>query len=85
MNEPQTHSAPGIPWEPMLTYRDLEKLTRLTGRTILRLVTVHQFPRPVKIGKSSRWRREDVARFMEEQVQGPSGEAAQKLEGNVKK
>ena len=52
--------------EPMFTYRDVEELTKLTGRTIARLVNANKFPRPVKIGRSCRWRPEDIARFMEQ-------------------
>jgi len=56
--------------QPMLRYRDVEELTRLSSRTIARLVNTNQFPRPVKIGRSCRWRPEDIARFMGQQAGG---------------
>jgi predicted DNA-binding transcriptional regulator AlpA len=60
-------------WEPMFTYRDLEDLTRLSSRTIIRLVALGQFPRPVKIGHSCRWRRQDIAEYLEREAKGLSG------------
>ena len=70
MDKQSTIVATGTGWEPMFTYRDLEDLTRLSSRTIIRLVGLHQFPKPVKIGRSCRWRRGDITRFMEEQAGG---------------
>jgi predicted DNA-binding transcriptional regulator AlpA len=51
--------------EPMLTYKDVEKLTRISSRTIARLVHADRFPRPLKIGRNCRWRAEDISRFLE--------------------
>ena len=46
--------------QSLFTIEDLERLFKLHRRTISRLCGSGQFPRPIKIGSSNRWRREDV-------------------------
>ncbi len=47
--------------QPLLTMHDLERLLRLTRRTITRLCAAGKFPPPLKVGRSNRWRMEDIA------------------------
>jgi predicted DNA-binding transcriptional regulator AlpA len=84
MKRESTIVATSTGWEPMFTYRDLEDLTRLSSRTIIRLVALGLFPRPVKIGHSCRWRRQDVAEFLEREAKGGTG-AAGTVGGEVTK
>jgi predicted DNA-binding transcriptional regulator AlpA len=65
MSQQKAISAISVTWEPMFTYKDVETLTRLSGRTIARLVSANQFPKPIRFGHSCRWRRQDIARFLE--------------------
>lgn len=55
---------------PLLTIRDLSKLLKLHRRTIARLCAAGRFPRPMKVGGSSRWKRTDI-----EQLLNPSEQA----------
>lgn len=52
--------------QSLLTIDDLERLLKLHRRTIARLCAAGRFPRPVKIGSSNRWKREDVERVLNE-------------------
>jgi predicted DNA-binding transcriptional regulator AlpA len=51
--------------EPMLTLEDLERLFRLSGRTLARLWNRGDIPRPIKVGWSNRWRASDIDRVLE--------------------
>jgi predicted DNA-binding transcriptional regulator AlpA len=50
---------------PLLTRSDLQRLLRLSDRTIRRLVSSGEFPRPIKLGGTHRWRREDIRAFLD--------------------
>lgn len=44
----------------MLTITDIAVLTRLSRSTIYRLIGCGRFPKPLKIGRASRWRAADI-------------------------
>jgi predicted DNA-binding transcriptional regulator AlpA len=46
--------------QPLLTGSDLQRMLRVHLRTIRRMWEKNEFPRPMKIGNSNRWRVEDV-------------------------
>jgi predicted DNA-binding transcriptional regulator AlpA len=48
-----------------LTRKELEAALKVSGRTICRLVAQRQLPAPFKVGRASRWRAEDIVRFIE--------------------
>src|SRR5262249_44044876 len=65
MNENNKPNPP-IAWNAvLLTQADLEKLLQLSGKTISRLVARHEFPQPVRLGFSKRWRVKDISRYLE--------------------
>lgn len=39
----------------LMDWRDLEELTKVSRRTLDRLVRERKFPEPIRIGKSCRW------------------------------
>jgi excisionase family DNA binding protein len=45
---------------PLLTVADLEELLKLHRRTITRLCRAGRLPKPMKVGNSNRWRREEI-------------------------
>ena len=47
----------------LLTVQDIAKLTGLGVRTIWRLVSTSQFPEPVKIGRATRWKADEVRQW----------------------
>lgn len=49
---------------PLLRRQDLERWLQLSGRTIYRLVDAGQLPHPVAIGRSVRWRVEEVESYI---------------------
>lgn len=51
-------------WEPLLKIADVEGITRLDRRTIFRLCLSGEFPKPIRIGGSRRWRKDDIERLM---------------------
>jgi predicted DNA-binding transcriptional regulator AlpA len=50
--------------KPLLTIADLERLLRVTRRTIARLCRRGDLPVPIKIGGSNRWKAEDIERVL---------------------
>ena len=44
----------------LMNWRDLEELTKVSRRTLDRLIEEKQFPEPIRIGKSCRWWAKDV-------------------------
>ena len=65
MNNKVTDSAASAPLEPLLTVEDLERLLRIGKRTIARLCKKGQFPLPLKLGSSNRWKAKDVANVLD--------------------
>lgn len=57
-------AAPG-PDPLLLSTSELARELRLSPKTIRRLNESGKLPRPIHIGHSLRWRREDVAKWLE--------------------
>ena len=58
-------AATPIPQEAvLLTCKQVSVMVQLAERTIRALVSSGQFPRPVRIGRSRRWRRTDVEEWL---------------------
>lgn len=43
---------------------DAARMVSISTRTLWRLVSANQFPAPVRVGGSTRWRRADVERWI---------------------
>jgi excisionase family DNA binding protein len=50
----------------LLTKREVAQLLRISERTLERLTEAGEGPRSVKFGRSRRWLRRDVERWLEE-------------------
>lgn len=50
--------------ESLLTKHELALMFRVCHRTIERLVARGQLPPPIRLGRSCRWRNEDIRQFM---------------------
>ena len=50
----------------LATVEEVSAACSLGKRTIWRLTSAGQFPRPVKIGRAARWRWEDIEAFVRE-------------------
>ena len=51
--------------EPLLTTQDVADLMQVSERHIQNLVTRGQIPQPVRLGKSVRFRRAEIRRFLQ--------------------
>jgi len=59
--------------ETLLPLRKLESVIGFRKSKIYQLIESGQFPQPIKIGRSSRWRSSDVEDWIQRQiVQSPS-------------
>jgi len=64
---PRTDAAPRPDQDALLLRRgQVAELVGLPERTLRRLVSSGAFPRPVALGKSVRWRRSDVTRWVDQ-------------------
>ena len=59
-------AADSIPIEPLLTSDDLERLFRVTAKTIARWCASGRLPRPVKVGGTNRWKASSIRKYIEE-------------------
>lgn len=58
--------APASPPEPLLiTAEEFGNLLQISERTIWRLNSAGEIPKPVRIGGTVRWRREEVMQWIE--------------------
>lgn len=46
--------------DELLSAKDLERILSLNRKLIYRLIAEGQIPRPLRVGKSFRWRRRDI-------------------------
>jgi prophage regulatory protein len=54
-----------VPNDPILRFRDLQTLTRLSRTTIYGYIKAGDFPRPLKLGKrASGWRLSEVEAWL---------------------
>ncbi len=51
--------------ETLLTARDVATRCRLCQRQIFKLASAGRLPRPLKVGRSTRWRESDIAAWIE--------------------
>ena len=49
----------------LLTVREVARLLAVGVRSVWRMASAGQMPRPVKIGRSARWRAAEVGRWIE--------------------
>jgi len=49
----------------LITVRELSGLLGMSKRTIWRLLSAGQVPQPVRIGRSTRWRLDEVRRWID--------------------
>jgi excisionase family DNA binding protein len=53
---------------PLMTRAELGQLLKLSNRTITRLLNTGEFPMPIRVGQSYRWRACDVEDFIRRQA-----------------
>jgi predicted DNA-binding transcriptional regulator AlpA len=63
----QRTNSDGAPKPLLLKADDVARLIAVSTRTLWRLVRAGQFPRPIYVGGSSRWRQVDVESWVQSQ------------------
>lgn len=48
----------------LLTVREVAALVKLSARQIYKMVSAGRMPPPLKVGRSTRWRADDVRRWI---------------------
>lgn len=65
-----------LPVEPLLNKREVAQALGLSTRTLERLVSLRQFPPPLKLGPTTvRWRAQAVRAYLERQEQAAAAAA----------
>lgn len=57
----------------LVDMRFITKLTGLTDKWFYKLIKDGQFPKPIKLGRSSRWLRSEVEDWLEERIADSRG------------
>ncbi|HCU1240453.1 AlpA family phage regulatory protein [Klebsiella variicola] len=59
--------------DQLVDMRFITKLTGLTDKWFYKLIRDGQFPKPIKLGRSSRWLRSEVEDWLEERIADSRG------------
>lgn len=59
--------------DQLVDMRFITKLTGLTDKWFYKLIRDSQFPKPIKLGRSSRWLRSEVEDWLEERIADSRG------------
>lgn len=54
--------------DPLIDMVFITTYTNMTDKFFFKLIKNGQFPKPVKLGRSSRWRKSEVESWMQERV-----------------
>ncbi|EML9904953.1 TPA: AlpA family transcriptional regulator [Morganella morganii] len=68
MNTINTTTAPSPLDEPLVDMKFITKFTGLTDKWFYKLIQEGRFPKPIKLGRSSRWFRSEVNAWLQERI-----------------
>ncbi len=54
--------------DPLIDMNFITTYTNMTDKWFYKLIGDNQFPKPIKLGRSSRWRKSEVEAWMQERV-----------------
>lgn len=54
--------------DPLIDMHFITAYTNMTDKWFYKLIAENQFPKPIKLGRSSRWRKSEVEAWMQERV-----------------
>jgi len=76
MSNLATDTEPGAEMhpQPLLKIGELEYILRIDRRTVFRLCQTGQLPKPIRIGGSRRWRKQDIDRLINESAEATKHE-----------
>lgn len=70
MNTINTTTAPSLLDEPLVDMKFITKFTGLTDKWFYKLIQEGQFPKPIKLGRSSRWQKSEVEAWLQVRIAG---------------
>lgn len=63
-----TTATPSLLDEPLVDMKFITQFTGSTDKWFYKLIQDGQFPKPVKLGRSSRWLRSEVEAWLQERI-----------------
>ena len=54
--------------DPLIDMAFITTFTGMTDKWFYKLISDGQFPKPIKLGRSSRWRKSEVENWMNERI-----------------
>ena len=54
--------------DPLIDMHFITAYTTMTDKWFYKLIAENQFPKPIKLGRSSRWRKSEVEAWMQERM-----------------
>ncbi|KJF79110.1 regulatory protein [Morganella morganii] len=70
MNTTDTTTAPSLLDEPLVDMKEITKFTGLTDKWFYKQIQEGQFPKPIKLGRSSRWLKSEVEAWLQARIAG---------------
>ncbi|EMD0830629.1 AlpA family phage regulatory protein [Morganella morganii] len=68
MNTTDTTTAPSLLDEPLVDMKEITKLAGLTDKWFYKQIQEGKFPKPIKLGRSSRWLRSEVSAWLQARI-----------------
>lgn len=65
MNTTDTTTAFSLLDEPLVDMKEITKFTGLTDKWFYKQIQEGQFPKPIKLGRSSRWQKSQVEAWLQ--------------------
>ena len=54
--------------DPLIDMTFITKFSGMTDKWFYRLISEGQFPKPIKLGRSSRWRKSEVEAWLQQRI-----------------
>ncbi|HHN8405079.1 TPA: helix-turn-helix transcriptional regulator [Morganella morganii] len=70
MNTTDTTNAPSPLDEPLVDMKFITQFTGSTDKWFYKLIQNGQFPKPIKLGRSSRWQKSQVEAWLQARIDG---------------
>ncbi|MGL4214423.1 MAG: helix-turn-helix transcriptional regulator [Morganella morganii] len=68
MNTINTTTAPSLLDEPLVDMKFITQFTGSTDKWFYKLIQDGQFPKPIKLGRSSRWQKSQVEAWLRARI-----------------
>ncbi|EPV8581664.1 helix-turn-helix transcriptional regulator [Morganella morganii] len=68
INTTDSTTAPSLLDELLVDMKFITKLTGLTDKWFYKQIQEGQFPKPIKLGRSSRWQKSQVEAWLQERI-----------------